>query len=35
MNFNPNSYMGYSYTQNINPYMQPQQQMHRYFRKKY
>lgn len=26
MNFNPNSYMGYSYAQNINPYMQPQQQ---------
>lgn len=26
MNFNPNSYMGYSYTQNMNPYMQPQQQ---------
>ena len=26
MNFNPNSYMGYSYAQNMNPYMQPQQQ---------
>ena len=31
MNFNPNSYMGYSYTQNINPYMQPQQQMQQNF----
>ena len=31
MNFNPNSYMGYSYTQNINPYIQPQQQMQQNF----
>lgn len=31
MNFNPNSYMGYSYAQNINPYMQPQQQMQQNF----